>query len=189
MKRLNDLLGALLVAGAACVLTFAGSGCGEEPGPDDLLTVVEMHRPEAGDTTSVAHTKVTFRDWFNGGLVVEARMVPSAVIEALRPVLEDEDAEAEARAEAWSQVMAASTSGGFDERPLVGYQGLIRELDMVRPGSAAGTDSTSTLLVAYLADVEEIEREDQPDSLVITPLDRTAGILNDVSFFPGTQAP
>jgi len=187
MKRLNDFLGALLVAGAACVLTFSGSGCGEEPGPDDLLTVVEMHRPEPGDTTSVARTRVTFRDWFNGGLVVEARIVPMALITALTPVLED--GEAEERAEAWSQVMAASTSAGLDERPLVGYQGLIRDLDMVMPGNAGSTDSSSTLLVAYLALVEEIEREGQPDSLVITPLDRTAGILNDVSFFPGTQAP
>jgi hypothetical protein len=36
--------------------------------------------------------------------------------------------------------------------------------------------------------VEEIEREDQPDSLVITPMGVEAGILNDVSPYPGTAA-
>jgi hypothetical protein len=35
-------------------------------------------------------------------------------------------------------------------------------------------------LVAYLAEVEEVERRGAPDSLVITPFGREAGILNDV---------
>jgi hypothetical protein len=184
MKRMHDLLGALLLAAAACVLTFAGSGCGEEPGPDDLLTVVEIDRPAPGDSVgTTAGARITFRDWFNGGLVIEARSVSTAVATAVLPLLAGE---AEERAAAWAQVMAASTSAGFSEQLVVGYQGLIREIELARPGSPGGTDSTSTLLVAYLADIEEIEREDQPDSLVITPMGIEAGILNDVSLYPGT---
>jgi hypothetical protein len=189
--KLNQLmknsLGGLLLAGAAAVLAVAGSGCGEEPGPDDLLTLVELDRPAPGDSLgTTARARITFRDWFNGGLVIEARAVSSAVATAVLPLLAGE---AEERAAAWTQVMAASASAGFSEQLVVGYQGLIREIELARPGSPGGTDSTSILLVAYLADIEEIEREDQPDSLVITPMGVEAGILNDVSLYPGTQAP
>lgn len=186
MKRMHDFLGALLLVGAACVLTFAGSGCGEEPGPDDILTLVELDRPAEGDSLGTnARARITFRDWFNGGLVIEARVVSSAVVAAVLPLLAGE---AEERAAAWAQVMAASASAGFSEQAVVGFQGLIRDIELTRPGSPGGSDSTSTLLVAYLADVEEIEREDQPDSLVITPMGVEAGILNDVSPYPGTAA-
>jgi hypothetical protein len=181
MKRWNEIVGALVVAGAAAVLTVAGSGCGEEPGPEDLLTVVELNRSAPDSASAGTRATVTFRDWFNGGLVIEARVVSSAVITAVLPLL---DGDAEQRAEAWTQVMAGSTSAGLAERPLVGYRGLIRDITLEVPAGPGGTDSTSTLIVAYLADVEEIERENQPDSLVITPLDRTAGILNDVSTIP-----
>ncbi len=174
-------------AGANALCTMAGlvilalcvPGCGEEPGPAELLTRVELSaEAAAGDSLPAsARARVTFRDWFTGGVVVEARLSSS-----LRPIdLEGLLAgEAEDHAAAWAQVMAASTSAGLAEQPIVGYRGLIRDIDLPFPAGIAGGDSLGTFLVAYLADVEEIEREGQPDSLVITPLGREAGILNDV---------
>jgi hypothetical protein len=70
---------------------------------------------------------------------------------------------------------------GFDERALVGYRGLIRDVDS-HPGNAGGANSTSTLLVAYLAGGGDRARG-PADSLVITPLDPHRRDLNDVSFF------
>jgi hypothetical protein len=120
---------------------------------------------------------VTFRDWFSGGVVVETRLSSSLSPTDLEGLLAGDAAD---HAAAWALVMEASTSAGFSEQPLVGYRGLIRDIDLPLPAGLASGDSLGAFLVAYLADVEEIEREDQPDSLVITPLGREAGILNDV---------
>lgn len=170
---------ALFMGAGLAILALCVHGCGQEPGPAELLTRVELSvEAAAGDSLpSSARARVTFRDWFTGGVVVEARLSSSLRPTDLEGLLAGE---AEDHAAAWEQVMAASTSAGLAEQPLVGYRGLIRDIDLPLPAGIAGGDSLGTFLVAYLADVEEIEREGRPDSLVITPLGREVGILNDV---------
>lgn len=169
---------ALLLGAALATLVLCVHGCGEEPGPEELLTRVELTADAAGDSLpATARARVTFRDWFTGGVVVEARVSSSLSGTDLEGLLAGD---AEDHAAAWARVMAASASAGLAEQPLVGYRGLIRDIDLPLPAGVAGNDSLGTFLVAYLADVEEIEREDLPDSLVITPLGREVGILNDV---------
>jgi hypothetical protein len=177
---------ALLAGAGLTLLLVGGLGCGEEPGPEDLLTTVELAAgPAVGDSLPAsARARVTFRDWFTGGVVIEARVSSTLDAGDLAPLLAGD---AEDHALAWDQVMGASTSTGLAEQPLVGYRGLIRDIDLELPAGLAGGDSLATFLVAYLADVEEIEREDLPDSLVITPRGRDAGILNDV-LVVGTEA-
>jgi hypothetical protein len=190
-RSIVRLIGAAVIAGA-----LLAAGCGEEPGPEDLLTLVEIDGGGSpfspGDTAIATRVEITFRDWFNGGAVAEARVSSSLTVAQLEPLL---SGDAEARAEAWALVMAASMSAGFAERPMVGYRGLIREPEFVIPvtipagGDTAGNPFTSAFVVAYLADVEEVEIEGQPDSLVVMPYGREAGILNDVVAIPFQSGP
>jgi hypothetical protein len=166
------------------ITLILGVGCGEEPGADELLTVVEIMaeggqvQGTGGGDSLITQVSVTFRDWFNGAVVVEARSSSSLTIADLAPLLAGE---AEDHAAAWERVMAASTSAGLSARAVVGYRGLIREPVLELPIAFPGGDSVmGNFLVAYLAEVEEVERRGAPDSLVITPFGREAGILNDV---------
>jgi hypothetical protein len=164
---------------AAVVAILLATGCGEEPGPEDLLTLVELDsNPAPPDSTLVARARVSFRDWFNGGIVIEKRVGSTGLVTGLAALLEGTEEE---QAEAWALVMAGSASAGLAEQLVVGYQGLIRDIELELPGCAIANDSTSTFLVAYLADIEEIEIDGQPDSLVITPYGIEQGILNDVA--------
>jgi hypothetical protein len=168
-------------------LFIAGAGCGEEPDADDLLTLVAIESISdeslgPGDTEVAADVELTFRDWFNGGVVVEARVSSSLTPEQMTALL---TGGAESRAQAWEQVMAASFPAGMAERLEVGYRGLIRNHILTVPltipsADTAGNPFTSAFVVAYLADIEEIEIDGQEDSLVVTPYGREAGILNDV---------
>jgi hypothetical protein len=178
MSRIRRSRGPAIFAAAVTVILLA-TGCGEEPGPEDLLTLVELDsNPSPPDSTLMARARVSFRDWFNGGLVLEKRVGSSALASSLAPLLIGDEEE---QAQAWALVMAGSVSAGLNEQLVVGYQGLIRDIELELPGGAIANDSTATFLVAYLADIEEIEIEGQPDSLVITPYGRDQGILNDVA--------
>jgi hypothetical protein len=198
MKRdeaMHPMLPSVIRSAARAVLALAmggvgllGLGCGEEPGPEDLLTLVEIETADRsafgpGDSAIAAQVAITFRDWFNGGIVVETRVSSTLTAEEISPLLAGD---AEAHALAWERVMAASIGAGMAERLEVGYQGLIREHEFQVPVTIpAGVDSSgnpyaNAFLVAYLADIEEIEIDDQPDSLVITPYGQQSGILNDV---------
>ncbi len=144
------------------------TGCGEEPGPEDLLTLVELDsNPAPPDSTLVARARVSFRDWFNGGLVIEKRVGSTALVTGLAALLEGTEEE---QAEAWALVMAGSASAGLAEQLVVGYQGLIRDIGSSCRAGRSPMTRPPRLLVAYLADIEEIEIDGQPDSLVITPL-------------------
>ncbi len=189
-KNAGRISAGLLFVALAIALAIAGSGCGESPGPEDLLTLVELesvnggYRIAPGDTSIPARVKMTFRDWFNGGVVVEARVsssVSSAQIAALLA-----SGGAEAHAAAWDLVMAGSSSAGMAARAMVGYRGLIREHDFILPlsipsGDSSGNPFTGAFIVGYLADVEEVEIDGQPDSLILIPYGRPNGILNDVA--------
>ena len=169
------------------VAVLLTTGCGEEPGPEDLLTLVELDsNPSPPDSALVARARVSFRDWFNGGLVIEKRVGSSALVTALAGLLAGTEEE---QAEAWALVMAGSASGGLAEQLVVGYQGLIRDIELELPGGAIANDSLSTFLVAYLADIEEIEIEGEVDSLVITPYGIEQGILNDVAILATQVTP
>jgi len=185
MNPLRSTVGSIAALGLC--IAFMALGCGEKPGPEDLLTLVDVDAGDTafgpGDSSIASQAELTFRDWFNGGVVVEARVSSSLTAEEIAILL---SGDAEAHAAAWERVMAATIGAGMAERLEVGYRGLIRHHEFQVPvtipagGDSAGNPYSNVFLVAYLADVEEIEIEDQPDSLVITPYGQESGILNDV---------
>ena len=162
------------------VAAVALGGCFGAPQIEDRWTRVDLENSNLVPLQAVAigtpltisgRANITYRRILTGVVVAELRasstLLSSAV--AIRP-----DAERVPMAQAIELVLQNSVSLGRDARPVTGWDHLIQHLDFSFNGSIpAGTDSSgapvSLFLVCYLGDGQRVERQGQPDTLIVTP--------------------
>jgi hypothetical protein len=168
---------ARLVAAFAVPLMLAG--CLGKPGIEDRWTRLDIeganvmpYQPVTAGTTPTFNltTKITYRSIITGYAVAELRA------STVKPnqVRVEPDAQREPMAYDIDRILANSVSMGRATRAITGWDHLIQRIDFTFAGAVpTGVDSTGSapglFLLTYLAAGDEVERLNQPDTLIITP--------------------
>jgi len=156
------------------------TGCLGEPELEDRWTRIDLvttgidpGRPLApGDSLPVAlRAAITYRAIVTGGVVADLR---ASTTISPDDVSLDPDADRLTMAHDVARILAGSVSVGRAVRPVTGWTHLIQQVDLAFDAQVPAPDPTTgagLFLVAYLADIEEMELPGGVDSLVVTPLD------------------
>jgi hypothetical protein len=168
---------ALLAIGVTALL-----GCLDEPGIDDTWTKLEFLSVTPGPKQSRTASqpinvsvkgRITYRSILTGFLVAEVRYSPtiSPGSVALNPdqhTLQD--------AETIDRILANSVTTGRATYPSTGFDHLMQDVDLKFTAQlpAGATTAGGCFLLLYMGDGKKIERQGQPDTLIVTPFRSTS---------------
>ena len=175
MRRGREILLATLALGLL-------GGCLGEPEIEDRWTRLDFLETTLGDdgilnpdsTEITVNGRVTYRSQITGSFVAEIRVSSTLTAEDLQL---HADADRLQMAYDIDSVLLNSQTAGRATRPLVGWDHLMREVEVsfsariptLLDSTGAPTDPTGIFLIAYLGEEEEIELEDGRDSILVTP--------------------
>jgi hypothetical protein len=171
------LLAALAISAGALM------SCLDAPGIDDTWTKLEFLSVTPGpkQTRSASQPinvtvkgRVTYRSILTGFLVAEVRYSPTI---APSSVALDPDQHTLNESKDIDRILANSVTAGRATRASTGFDHLMQDVDLsftaqVPPGAMSGTGGLYLLL--YMGDGKKIERQGQPDTLIVTPFRSTA---------------
>lgn len=182
----------VLVTALAGVLL---AGCLGEPEIEDRWTRLDMQtettvpgQPLASGTVCsvTVRTSVTYRKIITGFAVTELRASTTVTPASLNLA---RDADRLLMAQSMDYLLANSVSMGRATRAITGWDHLIQQIDFSFRAGVPATIADTTggpagpavglFLVSYLASGEEIERQGQPDTLLVTPF-----ISTDMEILP-----
>jgi hypothetical protein len=163
------------------VLTISAGAlmsCLDEPGIDETWTKLEFLSVTPGpkQTRSASQPidvtvkgRVTYRSILTGFLVAEVRysptIAPASV--ALNPEVHSLN-----EAEDIDRILANSVTAGRATRASTGFDHLMQDVDLTftaQVPAAAMTGTGGLYLLLYMGDGDKIERQGQPDTLIVTP--------------------
>jgi len=168
---------ALLVIGATALL-----GCLDAPTIDETWTKLEFLSVTPGpkQTRTASQPinvsvkgRVTYRSILTGFLVAEVRYSPTITPKsvALNP-----DEHTLRDAESIDMILANSVTAGRATYPSTGFDHLMQDVDLTFTAQlpAGATTTGGCFLLLYMGNGTKIERQGEPDTLIVTPFRSTS---------------
>lgn len=173
-------LAALLAAG-----TLTVAGCFDEPKTEEKWTRIDVKGANlsahpsvpAGSDSFNLQLAITYRRIITGFVVADLRVSPNVTHNDvdLAP-----DADRVRMANDIDNILQNSVTLGRATRAITGWDHLIQDLTLSFRGAVP--DTGSVFLVVYLGAGDEVERVNQPDTLIVTPFDSNTYQLLPVGY-------